>query len=45
LIAQIHVFPKAPLYYAEVIRYVVGQATPKIEASVVISKLLDPPDY
>jgi hypothetical protein len=45
LIAQIHVFPKAPLYYTAVIRYVVGQAKPEIKAPVVISKLLDPPDY
>jgi hypothetical protein len=45
LIAQIHVCPKAPLYYAEVVRYVVGQAKPEIEAPVVISKLLDQPDY
>jgi hypothetical protein len=45
LIAQIHIFPKAPLYYAEAVRYVVGQAKPEIKAPVVISRLLDPPDY
>ena len=45
LIAQIHIFPKAPPYYAEAVRYAVGQASPEIKASVVISRLLDLPDY
>lgn len=45
LIAQIHVSPEAPSYYAEAVRYVVGQAKPEINAPVVISKLMDPPDY
>jgi hypothetical protein len=45
LIVQIHIFPKAPSYYAEAVRYVVGQAKPEIKAPVVISSLLDPPNY
>jgi len=45
LVEQIHIFPKAPLYYAEAVRYVVGQAKPEIKAPVVVSRLLDPPNY
>jgi hypothetical protein len=45
LIEQIHIFPKAPPYYTEAVRYAVGQARPEIKAPVVTSKLLDPPDY
>jgi hypothetical protein len=45
LIAKIHIFPKAPSYYAEAVRYAVGHARPEITAPVVISSLLDSPDY
>lgn len=45
LITQIHIFPKAPPYYAEAVRYAVGLAVPEIKAPVVVSRLLDPPDY
>ena len=45
LIKQIHIFPKAPPYYTETVRYALGQARPEIKAPVVTSKLLDPPDY
>jgi hypothetical protein len=45
LIAQIHIFPKAPSYYAEAVRYAVRQTKPEIQAPVIISKLLDAPNY
>lgn len=45
LIAQIHIFPKAPSYYVEAIKYAVGQAKPEITAPVMPSRLLDAPDY
>ena len=45
LIAQIHIFPKAPSYYAEAVRYAVRQTKPEIQAPVIISRLLDPPNY
>ena len=45
LITKIHVFPKAPAYYADAVKYAVAQASPPITAPVVISKLLDAPDY
>jgi hypothetical protein len=45
LIAQIHIYPKAPPYYAEAVRYAVRQTKPEIEAHVIPSRLLDPPDY
>ena len=45
LIAQIHIFPKAPPYYAEAVRYALGQARPELKTPVVISRLLDSPDY
>jgi hypothetical protein len=45
LIARIHIFPKAPGYYAAAVKYAVEQAIPAISAPVVISRLLDPPDY
>jgi hypothetical protein len=45
LIAKIHVFPKAPAYYAEAVKYALDQANPAISAPVVTSRLLDPPDY
>jgi len=45
LIEQIHIFPKAPLYYIEAVKYALGQARPEIKAPIVTSKLLDPPDY
>jgi hypothetical protein len=44
LITQIHVFPKAPSYYAEAVRYAVSQAKPEIKAPVIVSRLLDPPN-
>ena len=45
LVVRIHIFPKAPPYYAEAVRYATGCARPEINAPVMISKLLDPPDY
>jgi hypothetical protein len=45
LIAQIHVFPKAPSYYADAVKYAVERTKPEIKASVIISRLLDPPYY
>ncbi len=45
LIARIHVFPKAPAYYADAVKYAVEQARPAITAPVVLSRLLDAPDY
>jgi len=45
LIAKIHIFPKAPAYYADAVRYVVEQAQPALTAPVVNSRLLDAPDY
>lgn len=45
LIAKIHIFPKAPSYYADAVRYVVERANPAITAPVITSSLLDPPDY
>ena len=45
LIAKIHIFPKAPSYYADAVRYAAERADPAIKAPVVTSKLLDPSDY
>jgi hypothetical protein len=45
LIAQIHIAPQAPAYYADAVRYIVERTHPKITAPVVPSRLLDPPDY
>jgi hypothetical protein len=45
LIAQIHIFPKAPPYYAEAVRYAVRQTKPEIQAPIIVSRLLDPPNY
>jgi hypothetical protein len=45
LIARIHIFPKAPAYYVEAVKYAVEQARPEITAPVLPSTLLDPPDY
>lgn len=45
LIAKIHIFPKAPSYYADAVRYAVERADPAITAPVMTSRLLDPPDY
>lgn len=45
LIAQIHVFPKAPSYYVDAVKYAVERARPEIKAAVVTSRLMDPPDY
>jgi hypothetical protein len=45
LIAQIHISPQAPPYYADAVRYIVGAAHTKVTAPVVPSRLLDPPDY
>ncbi len=45
LIAKIHIAPGAPSFYADTVRYVIERAEAKIEAPVVLSRLLDPPDY
>jgi hypothetical protein len=45
LIAQIHIAPLAEPYYADVVRYVIERADAKLDAPVVASRLLDPPDY
>lgn len=45
LIAKIHIAPGAPAFYADTVRYVIERAEADIEAPVVPSKLLDPPDY
>ena len=45
LIAQIHLFPKAPSYYVDAVKYAVEHAKSEIKAAVVTSRLLDPPDY
>jgi hypothetical protein len=45
LIEKIHIYPKAPSYYLEAVKYAVENTNPKIKAPVVPSKLLDPPDY
>jgi hypothetical protein len=41
LIAQIHIFPKAPPYYVQAVKYAVSHAKPEIHAPVVISALLE----
>jgi len=45
LIAQIHIAPLADPYYADAVRYVIDRAEKKLEAPVVVSRLMDPPDY
>jgi hypothetical protein len=45
LIAKIHIYPNAPSYYVDAVRYVVGTAKPELKALVMPSRLLDPPDY
>lgn len=45
LIAKVHIYPKAPSYYIDAVRYAVENAKPEIKAPVVPSRLLDPPDY
>jgi hypothetical protein len=45
LIAQIRIFPQAPPYYADAVRYIVGGAHTKVTAPVVPSRLLGPPNY
>ena len=42
LIAQIHIYPEAPPYYAEAVRYAVRQTKPEIQAPVIPSGLLAP---
>jgi hypothetical protein len=44
LIARIHVFPKAPSYYVDAVKYAIEQAKPDIKIAVVPSSLLDLPD-
>lgn len=45
LVAQIHIFPKAPPYYVDAVKYALEQARPEIKAAIVTSRLLDSPDY
>jgi hypothetical protein len=45
LIARIHIAPLAEPYYVNAVRYVIDHADPPLAAPVVVSKLLDPPDY
>ena len=45
LIARIHIAPGATAFYADTVRYVIERAEAKIEAPVVLSRLLEPPDY
>jgi hypothetical protein len=45
LIARIHIAPLARPYYVDAVRYVIDHADPTLAALVVVSKLLDPPDY
>ena len=45
LIARIHIAPLAEPYYVDAVRYVTDHADPRLNAPVVVSKLLDAPDY
>jgi len=45
LITKIHIAPEVPPFYAETVRYIVDRADIGIEAPLLCSKLLDPPDY
>ena len=45
LIAKIHIAPLAEPYYVDAVRCVIDHAGPTLAAPVVVSKLLDPPDY
>lgn len=45
LIARIHIAPLTEPYYADAVRYVIDRADIKPDAPVVVSTLMDPPNY
>jgi hypothetical protein len=45
LIARIHIAPLAETYFVDAVRYVVEHADPRLDAEILVSKLLDQPDY
>jgi hypothetical protein len=45
LIAQIRIAPLADPYYTDAVRYVIDRAGTKLEAPMVVSRLMNKPDY